>query len=190
MTTQTMTHEFAAARQVPFTAYDLDYIWELPYGEGDLLRVDIHPVTIFRYGVNHEVGATAPSISVLAQDGRRALASVDMFYGSIEDAGAAAAEAMAEAAENPSYDKLKDRNAELKARIAELEKPRLYVLGLSDNGCEQQIFMNERDRLEFLVKQDDCIDDWYLLDVFPSHINFNLVGVGEDAQEELDNLED
>ena len=78
----------------------------------------------------------------------------------------------------------------LKARIAELEKPRLLVLGLSDDGCEQRIFTSERERLEFLVKQDDCVDDWYTLDIFDNYINFDLVGVGEDAQEELDNLKE
>ena len=78
----------------------------------------------------------------------------------------------------------------LRARIAELEKPRLYMLGLSDDGCQQHMFTSDRERLEFLVKQTDDLDDWYMLDIFPNYINFNLVSVGEDAQEELDNLKD
>ncbi len=215
MSALNMTHEFAAAQQVPFKAYDLDYIWELPYGEGDLVRVDIHPVTIVRYGVNHEVGATAPSVTVRYHDGRTALSSVDMFYGSIEDARAAAAEAMAEAADNPGYDKLEERVAQLETQLKLLStnlridmpksvqklqaaaineplaespapRPRLYVLGLSDTGCEELLFNSERERLEFLAEQDDCVDDWYTLDIYPSYIDFQLAGVGEYAQEQLD----
>lgn len=85
---------------------------------------------------------------------------------------------------------MKDEIEALKARVAELEKPRLYVLGLSDMGTQAHPFGTHPERLEFLAKQDDCFDDWYTLDVHPDTVDFCLAVVGSDAQEQLDELED
>ena len=56
-------------KQVPFKMYEVDW-------ESNVVR----PVTITRFGINTEVGATAPSVSVTYADRRKALASAGMFY--------------------------------------------------------------------------------------------------------------
>lgn len=61
-------------KPVPFTMYEVEY-------EGDDgVPTSVKPVTITRFGINEEVGATAPSVSVTYANRRKALASANMFY--------------------------------------------------------------------------------------------------------------
>ena len=61
---------------VPFTLYEVTSTWV-----GDLCRsAEVKPITVTRYGVDVEVGATAPSISFTDASNRRARGSVSMFY--------------------------------------------------------------------------------------------------------------
>jgi hypothetical protein len=110
-----MTHEFLVQQKLPFTAYDLDYIWENGDPDSVLLRVDIHPLTVTEHMISP--GGTWGSISVRYHDGSKASASVSMYFGTIEDAQAEAAEAMAEAAANPPYRVLQARLAALEGKL-------------------------------------------------------------------------
>lgn len=63
-------------KQVPFTLYETVYTYQ-----GDVLcSGEVKPITVTRYGINHAVGATAPSITFTSWDRHVALGSVDMFY--------------------------------------------------------------------------------------------------------------
>ena len=65
-----------AHKQVPFTMYETVYTYR-----GDVLRSgEVKPITVTRYGINHAVEATAPSITFTSWDGHTALGSLDMFY--------------------------------------------------------------------------------------------------------------
>lgn len=61
---------------VPFTMYEVGWVW----ADDKVVRADVLPITVTRYGVNTAVGATAPSISFVGSDRREALGSVEMFY--------------------------------------------------------------------------------------------------------------
>ena len=62
--------------QVPFTMYETVYT----YSGERLIGGEVKPITVTRYGINHAVGATAPSITFTSWDGHSALGSLDMFY--------------------------------------------------------------------------------------------------------------
>ncbi len=62
--------------KVPFTLFEV----ACTYRDGALVSARVRPITVERYGINTDVGATAPSITFRDEDGRRALGSVDMFY--------------------------------------------------------------------------------------------------------------
>jgi len=62
--------------QVPFTLYETVYT----YSGERLIGGEVKPITVTRYGINHAVGATAPSITFTSWDGHSALGSLDMFY--------------------------------------------------------------------------------------------------------------
>ena len=61
---------------VPFTLYEVDYIWH----NDKLVRTEVHPIRVTRYGVNLAAGATIPSITFTDHNGRPALGSVDNYY--------------------------------------------------------------------------------------------------------------
>lgn len=69
---------------VPFTLYDI----EVARNESDdeISAVDVVEVTVVRYGINHEVGATGPSITAHRADRRRFLSSVDGYFLTKEEA--------------------------------------------------------------------------------------------------------
>ncbi|KLR57126.1 hypothetical protein OX89_14125 [Diaphorobacter sp. J5-51] len=67
----------------PFTLFDVTYIYR---GDGEIADAKTAPVKIIRYGINHEVRATAPSVTFIDHQGRKGLASVDMFYTNREEA--------------------------------------------------------------------------------------------------------
>ena len=57
----------------------------------------------------------------------------------------------------------------------------LHVLTLNDSGTQVITFETAEDREQFLTKQDDCINDFYTLDVEPDgRIDFCLATVGAD----------
>ena len=62
--------------QVPFTLYETVYT----YSGERLIGGEVKPITVTRYGINHAVGATAPSITFTSWDGHSVLGSLDMFY--------------------------------------------------------------------------------------------------------------
>lgn len=69
---------------VPFTMYETTYT----YINDTLVRGEVRPITVTRYGINHAAGATAPSISFTGADRRKAIGSVRDFYLTAEDAQA------------------------------------------------------------------------------------------------------
>lgn len=76
------TNKDVEALTVPFV------LWETTgtYREDACVKAEVSPITVTRYGVNHAVGASAPSISFIASNGRSALGSVEMFFLTKEEA--------------------------------------------------------------------------------------------------------
>ena len=68
--------EDVEGKQVPFVLYEV----VSTYHGDDIVSAIVTPVKVVRYGVNHEAGASAPSITFIGHDGRKALGSVDMFF--------------------------------------------------------------------------------------------------------------
>ena len=57
-------------KTLPLTLYEASYTCD----------VDVKEITVTRFGVNTQCGATAPSISYIDSDGRKLQGSVDLFY--------------------------------------------------------------------------------------------------------------
>lgn len=76
------THEDVAHLTVPFVLYEVVGIYN---GEGEAVNASVVPITVERYGINAEAGATAPSITY-RENGRRANGSVQDFYLTKEEA--------------------------------------------------------------------------------------------------------
>ncbi len=76
------THADVECLATPFTLFDVEY----KYRNDEMVDAKIVPIKIVRYGINHEVGATAPSVTFIDQQGRKCLGSVDMFYTTREEA--------------------------------------------------------------------------------------------------------
>ena len=68
---------------VPFTLWEVSQTTNTLTLECETL---VTPITVTRYGINTDVGATAPSISFTDNQGRKALGSVNMFYLTEDDA--------------------------------------------------------------------------------------------------------
>ncbi len=69
--------------QTPFTLKEVQCVYN---GRDEIERIAVKDVTVTRCGIDHAVGATAPSISFVGSDGRKARGSVDMFFLSEEEA--------------------------------------------------------------------------------------------------------
>lgn len=76
------TDEDVAHLKVPFVLYEVVGIYD---GEGEATSASVIPITVLRYGINTDVGATAPSITYRA-NGRCAYGSVQDFYLTKEEA--------------------------------------------------------------------------------------------------------
>jgi hypothetical protein len=76
--------------KIPFTMYETSYV----YRNGALIQVDVSPITVTRFGINTEVGATAPSISFTDAKGRKALGSARDYFLDLAEAELEAKAAM------------------------------------------------------------------------------------------------
>jgi hypothetical protein len=78
------TNEDLAKKQVPFTLYGIKRVVDV------VVDWSVEEITVTRFGVDHSVGATAPSISFTDETGRKCRGSAKMFYLTREDAQRAA----------------------------------------------------------------------------------------------------
>lgn len=76
------TNKDVESSMTPFT------LWETTgtYRDDTCIGAVVSPIKVTRYGINHAVGASAPSISFTDSKGRSALGSVNMFFLTKEEA--------------------------------------------------------------------------------------------------------
>ena len=87
---------------VPFRLWEVNYV----YQGGRLIDARVLPITVTRFGIDE--GCTAPSISFTDVHGRKARASVNMFYLAEHDAYQEVAQATAAERKEAALDYLQN----------------------------------------------------------------------------------
>lgn len=72
--------------KTPFKMWTTKHVYE----KDKLIAIKVFPINVIRYGINHEAGATAPSITFVDHEGRKVLSSVEGYYISEDEAKKAA----------------------------------------------------------------------------------------------------
>lgn len=91
----TLTDTYLGWQRLPYTAYELRFVWRSATGREDVLeRIDVEPIVIERHGILIGSGATAPSITARDASGVRFLGSARDYFATKDDAEAAAQKEM------------------------------------------------------------------------------------------------